>query len=89
MSPLSCFKAYDIRGRLGVDLDEGIAYRIGRAFARARTARRVVLGRDVRASSRALSAAVARGLCDEIWACAAPRKSISPPAISPRMAASA
>ena len=32
---LTCFKAYDIRGRLGVDLDEGIAYRIGRGFARA------------------------------------------------------
>ncbi len=65
MSPLTCFKTYDIRGRLGADLDEGIAYRIGRAFARARTARRVVLGHDVRASSPALSAAVARGLCDE------------------------
>ncbi|MEN8919763.1 MAG: hypothetical protein ABF254_14330 [Octadecabacter sp.] len=30
---LTCFKAYDIRGRLGIDLDEGIAYRIGAAFA--------------------------------------------------------
>jgi phosphomannomutase len=27
---LTCFKAYDIRGRLGIDLDEEIAYRIGR-----------------------------------------------------------
>ncbi len=27
------FKAYDIRGELGVNLDEAIAYRIGRAFA--------------------------------------------------------
>lgn len=33
MTPLTCFKAYDIRGRLGVDLDESIAYRIGAAFA--------------------------------------------------------
>ncbi len=30
---ISSFKAYDIRGELGVSLDEDIAYRIGRAFA--------------------------------------------------------
>jgi phosphomannomutase len=30
---ISSFKAYDIRGELGVNLDEEIAYRIGRAFA--------------------------------------------------------
>ena len=62
---LTCFKAYDIRGRLGVDLDEGIAYRIGRGFARALGARRVVLGRDIRATSEALAAQVARALMDE------------------------
>lgn len=61
---LTCFKAYDVRGRLGVDLDEGIAYRIGRAFAVALQARRVVLGRDVRASSESLSASVAKGVAD-------------------------
>ena len=65
MNPLTCFKAYDIRGRLGVDLDEEIAYRIGRAFAQALGAKTVVLGRDVRASSEALAASVARGLVDE------------------------
>ncbi len=65
MSELTCFKAYDIRGRLGVDLDEGIAYRVGRGFARVLDAKRIVLGRDVRASSEELSNAVARGLTDE------------------------
>ncbi|MGP9688564.1 phosphomannomutase CpsG [Psychrobacter sp. AOP22-C1-C5] len=30
---IDSFKAYDIRGELGVNLDEDIAYRIGRAFA--------------------------------------------------------
>ena len=30
---MTCFKAYDIRGKLGIDLDEDIAYRIGAAFA--------------------------------------------------------
>ncbi len=64
MTPLTCFKAYDIRGRLGIDLDEDIAYRIGRAFAVALDATTVVLGRDVRASSESLAACVARGLMD-------------------------
>ena len=62
---LTCFKAYDIRGQLGIDLDEGIAHRIGRGFARALAARRVVLGRDCRASSRALAQAVAQALMAE------------------------
>jgi phosphomannomutase len=62
---LTCFKAYDIRGRLGVDLDEGIARRIGRGFARALRARRVVLGRDCRASSEALAQAIAQALMAE------------------------
>lgn len=63
MTPqLTCFKAYDVRGRLGTDLDEGIAARIGQAFAQVLGARRVVLGRDFRASSAALADAVARGL---------------------------
>jgi phosphomannomutase len=62
MTRLTCFKAYDVRGRLGVDLDAGIAYRIGRGFAQALGANRVVLGRDCRASSRALADAVAAAL---------------------------
>ncbi|QXT39035.1 phosphomannomutase [Gymnodinialimonas ceratoperidinii] len=62
MRALTCFKAYDVRGRMGVDLDEDIAYRIGRAFAGVLAARTVVLARDVRPSSNALSDAVARGL---------------------------
>jgi len=59
---LSCFKAYDIRGRLGEDLDEDIARRIGRAFAHVLEARRVCVGRDCRASSQALMAAAVEGL---------------------------
>ena len=65
MTLLTCFKAYDIRGRLGVDLDEDIAYRIGAAFAVALNAKTVVLGRDVRASSEALASSVAKGLMDQ------------------------
>jgi phosphomannomutase len=62
---LTCFKAYDIRGRLGIDLDEEIAYRIGRAFAQTLGTKAVVLGRDVRASSKSLADSVAQGLMDE------------------------
>jgi phosphomannomutase len=65
MTRLTCFKAYDIRGRLGIDLDESIAYRIGFSFAVALNAKTVVLGRDVRASSEALSKSVAQGLIDQ------------------------
>lgn len=61
---LTCFKAYDIRGRLGVDLDDAIAGRVGRAFGQALDARRVVLGRDCRASSASLADAVAAGLAE-------------------------
>ena len=62
---LTCFKAYDIRGRLGIDLDENIAYRIGAAFAVALEAKTVILGRDVRASSEELVKSVAHGLIDQ------------------------
>ena len=62
---LTCFKAYDARGRLGVDLDENVVHRIGAAFAVALNAKTVVLGRDVRASSEALAQAVAQGLIDQ------------------------
>jgi len=62
MQSMTCFKAYDIRGKLGVDIDNAIFQRIGRGFARTLGARRVVLGRDCRASSQSLAASVAAGL---------------------------
>jgi phosphomannomutase len=62
---LACFTAYDVRGRLGLTLDAGIAHRIGRGFARVLGARRVVLARDVRASSVDLAGAVAAALMAE------------------------
>lgn len=65
MMTLTCFKAYDIRGRLGIDLDEKIAYRIGRAFAQALPAHKVVIGHDCRASSEALTEAVVAALLAE------------------------
>ncbi|MDA8083463.1 MAG: phosphomannomutase CpsG [Nitrospiraceae bacterium] len=61
---MSCFKAYDIRGRVPDELDGDIAYRIGRAYARFLNPARVVIGRDIRLSSGELSAALALGLLD-------------------------
>ncbi|MDR3429448.1 phosphomannomutase CpsG [Silvimonas sp.] len=61
---LRCFKAYDIRGRLGDELNEDIAYAIGRAYAQFLQARRVVIGGDVRTSTDGLKAALANGLMD-------------------------
>ncbi|GHC50649.1 phosphomannomutase [Neogemmobacter tilapiae] len=60
---LTCFKSYDIRGRVGVDLNEDLAFRIGWAFATCQRAKTVVVGRDGRESSPALQAALMGGLC--------------------------
>ncbi|WP_260679278.1 phosphomannomutase CpsG [Thalassomonas sp. M1454] len=62
---LTCFKAYDIRGRLGEELNEEIAYAIGRAFAIEIQPKKVVVGGDIRLSSEQLKFALARGLQDE------------------------
>ena len=59
---LECFKAYDVRGRVPEQLNEGVAWRIGRAYAEQFGARTVVIGRDVRPTSEALSTAVSDGL---------------------------
>lgn len=61
---LTCFKAYDIRGEIGVNIDEGVAYRAGRAVAQHFGAKAVVVGFDARATSPGFAAAVARGVCD-------------------------
>ena len=59
---LDCFKAYDIRGRVPDELDETIAFLIGRAFAEQLDPGTVIVGRDVRLESPLLAAAVEAGL---------------------------
>ena len=61
---LTCFKAYDIRGKLGYEMNEGIAYRIGRATAQKLRAKTVALGFDSRETSPLLAHAVANGVRD-------------------------
>jgi phosphomannomutase len=64
MTELTCFKAYDIRGRLGTELNEEIAYRIGRAYAEFLKPKSVVLGGDIRLTSEALKASLSEGIRD-------------------------
>ncbi|TDU28064.1 phosphomannomutase [Panacagrimonas perspica] len=59
---MSCFKAYDLRGRVPDQLNPDIAYRLGIAYAEQFGPRRVALGRDVRTSSEPLLHALAHGL---------------------------
>ena len=61
---LTCFKAYDIRGKLNEELDENIAYRVGRTTAQSLNSKTVVVGFDARATSTGLAGAVAKGICD-------------------------
>lgn len=64
MNQLTCFKAYDIRGQLGKELNNDIAYRIGRAFGELLKPKKVVVGGDVRLTSESLKTALSRGLID-------------------------
>lgn len=59
---MSIFKAYDIRGIYGKDLDEALAEKIGRAFATFLKPKKVVIGHDMRPHSVPLFKALADGL---------------------------
>ena len=48
---ISCFKAYDIRGQVPDQLNDDIAYRVGRAYGQFMKPETVVVGHDVRLSS--------------------------------------
>ena len=64
MTKITSFKAYDVRGRVPEELDEDIVYRIGRGYAAFVKPRVVAVGRDIRLSSPALTAALVKGLTD-------------------------
>src|SRR5688572_2996358 len=67
------FKAYDVRGIHGEQIDEDVAYRVGRGFARVLgdleqkpvQQLRIGLGRDMRLAAPALSERYADGIRDE------------------------
>ena len=64
MSILSCFKAYDIRGRVPDQLNNDTAYRIGRSYSQFLKPQKVVVGHDIRLSSPDLTASLIRGIAD-------------------------
>ncbi|WP_060482521.1 phosphomannomutase/phosphoglucomutase [Pseudomonas sp. NBRC 111119] len=59
-----CFKAYDIRGQVPADLNDDVAYRIGRALVAQLGGRTYVVGRDMRLESPGLSLALIKGLTE-------------------------
>ena len=64
MPNFTCFKAYDIRGKLGTELNEEIAYKIGRAYGQIYQPKTVAIGCDVRLTSEDLKQATIKGLND-------------------------
>jgi phosphomannomutase len=60
------FKSYDVRGVYPSELNEDVAYAIGRCFVPLIGSQRarIVIGRDMRPSGRSLGDAFARGACD-------------------------
>ncbi len=59
-----CFKAYDIRGQVPAQLNDDIAYRIGRALVAELQGKNFVVGRDMRLESPSLAAALVRGITE-------------------------
>jgi phosphomannomutase len=64
LKSITCFKAYDLRGRIPGELNDEVAYRVARGYAQFLGPQRIVVGRDIRLSSAGLTDAVCRGLTD-------------------------
>jgi phosphomannomutase len=61
---ITCFKAYDARGKVPIELNTDIAYRVGRAYAAFIKPKQVAIGRDARLTSDSLFEALSNGLMD-------------------------
>lgn len=61
---IRCFKAYDLRGRVPDELNDEVAYRVGRAFVDFLGAKTVAVGHDVRLTSSKLTDSLVNGLTD-------------------------
>jgi phosphomannomutase len=58
------FKAYDVRGLYGAEIDEDGAYAIGRAYVEQFEPKAIAVGRDMRTHSPGMAEAVIRGALD-------------------------
>ena len=61
MDKIAGFKAYDIRGKVPSELNNDVAYKIGKAFGKFVNAKSIVIGYDIRPSSKGLSEALTKG----------------------------
>ena len=61
---LTCFKAYDIRGEIDININEEIAYRVGRSVAQHFNSKSIVVGFDARKTSPDFAKAVGQGIMD-------------------------
>ena len=64
MKNLSCFKTYDIRGEIDVNIDESIVYRISRATGQHFAAKSIVVGFDARKTSSTYASAAGKAIQD-------------------------
>jgi phosphomannomutase len=64
VNKLSCFKAYDVRGKVPDELNEDLTFSIGRAYAQIFKPKKIVIGYDIRLSSRNITDALTKGLTE-------------------------
>jgi phosphomannomutase len=64
MEKIPSFKAYDIRGKVPGDLNNELAYKVGKAVVKYLDAKKVLIGRDVRKSSPELAEALTKGITE-------------------------
>lgn len=62
MEELTCFKSYDVRGKVPQELNQDIAYRIGRAYVEHFKPKAVAVGHDIRLTSPQISEALCQGI---------------------------
>jgi phosphomannomutase len=80
---MSIFKAYDIRGKYPYELNEDIAYNIGKAAAKFFKAKEIAVGRDMRLSGDSLFTSLSEGITDmgvdmiDIGLCSSPMASFA------------
>ncbi len=61
---MKAFKAYDIRGEYPRDINEDLAYELGLAFVAQYSAKKMIIGRDIRESSPQLFERLVAGILD-------------------------
>ena len=72
MNKLKAFKAYDIRGEWGTEVDSDLAYKVGYFLPQVLNAKEILVGWDARLSSEEARISLANGIndagCDVVFA---------------------